>query len=251
MELLITQSLIEIIWFLLEKEYPLYLTGLFYTVLIALVGTILGLGLSIFLTITRLIESDVRDSEIVRVLKWIMRSIGNLYVQFFRGSPLIVQAMIFYYGLASLGVQLDLIIAGVTIVSLNTAAYLSEVLRAGINSIDKGQMDASLSIGMTKWQSYRYVIFPQVLNNMIPAIGNELVINIKDTAVLSVIGVGELFYMGRSVAGTYYRYTESFLIVAIFYLIVVLVTTRLLDFIVKKINNKNWKSLTYNMPLEE
>jgi putative lysine transport system permease protein len=238
MGLLSSQSLLEIIWFLFQKEHTLYFTGLFYTVLIALVGTMLGLLLSIFLTLMRLLENEAKDSALLKVLKWFTRNMGNTYVQFFRGSPLIVQAMIFYYGLASLGVQLNLIVAGIIIVTLNSAAYLSEVLRAGINSIDKGQMDAALSIGMTKWQGYRHIIFPQVLNNMIPAIGNELVINIKDTAVLSVIGVGELFYMGRSVAGTYYRYTESFLIVALLYLVVVLITTRLLDYLVKKVSSE-------------
>ena len=100
-------------------------------------------------------------------------------------------------------------------------------------------MEAARSIGLSRGQSFRYVIFPQAIKNMVPAIGNELVVNIKDTAVLSVIGVSELFYMGKSIAGTYYRYTEAFFIVAIIYLILVLITTRILTLVVKWINVSN------------
>lgn len=163
-----------------------------------------------------------------------------------------VQAALFYYGLATLGVRMPILVAGVIIVTLNTAAYLTEVLRSGINSIDKGQIEGAKSIGLTRRQMFQYIIFPQVLKNMLPAIGNELVVNIKDTAVLSVIGVSELFYMGKSVAGTYYRYTESFVLVALIYLITVLVTTRLLTLIVKLINGRNDYSMPYSqsVPVE-
>ena len=138
-------------------------------------------------------------------------------------------------------------IAGIIIVTLNTAAYLTEVLRSGINAIDKGQIEGAKSIGLTRRQMFQYIIFPQVIKNMLPAIGNELVVNIKDTAVLSVIGVSELFYMGKSVAGTYYRYTESFVLVALVYLITVLITTRLLTLFVKVINGKN----NYSFPTSQ
>jgi len=152
---------------------------------------------------------------------------------------MMVQAMIFFYGFARIGFRMPIIVAGLVIVSLNTAAYLTEVLRSGINGIDPGQMEAARAIGLSRTQAFRYVIFPQALKNMLPAIGNELVVNIKDTAVLSVIGVSELFYMGKSVAGTYYRYTEAFVLVAFIYLVIVIIMTRLLSFIVKKVNQKD------------
>ena len=230
------QGFFNIILFLIREEWPLYVSGLQFTIVIAIVGTFLGLVVSFFLTVLRLLERDSRDIPLSVFFKKLGNITGVTYVEFFRGTPMIVQAMIFYYGLAMLGLRLELIVAGIIVVTLNTAAYLSEVLRAGINSIDKGQMEAARSIGMTKGQGYIHVIFPQVIRNMVPAIGNELVINIKDTAVLSVIGVGELFYMGRSVAGTYYRYTESFVIVALLYLVIVLITTRLLNWVVKRMN---------------
>jgi len=225
--------------FIIQQNYQLYLEGIKYTLIISISGTILGLLLALFITVFRVQESDLRDSIMQRIVKRISVIVSSSYVEFFRGTPMIVQAAIFFYGLAMLGVRLPILLAGVIIVTLNTAAYLTEVLRAGINSIDKGQMEAARAIGLTRGQSFRFIIFPQAIKNMIPAIGNELVVNIKDSAVLSVIGVSELFYMGKSVAGTYYRYTESFVTVALIYLILVLITTRILTLIVRFTNSGN------------
>lgn len=224
--------------FILENNYKLYIEGASFTLIIAISGTLLGLGLSLFIIVFRIQEKDIRDTYLARVFKKCSVFLSTAYVEFFRGTPMMVQAAIFYYGLAMLGVRMPIILAGVIVVTLNTAAYLSEVLRSGINGIDRGQMEAARSIGLTRGQAYRYVIFPQAIKNMIPAIGNELVVNIKDTAVLSVIGVSELFYMGKSVAGTYYRYTESFVLVALVYLVIVLVTTRLLTVLIKLVNRE-------------
>ncbi len=227
------------ILYIFENNYSLYLEGIKYTLLISSLGTLLGLILALILTIFRIQETDKRDTLITKILKRLSVLLSSSYVEFFRGTPMMVQAAIFFYGLATIGFRVPIIVAGVIIVTLNTAAYLTEVLRSGINAIDKGQIEGAKSIGLTRTQMFRYIIFPQVLKNMLPAIGNELVVNIKDTAVLSVIGVSELFYMGKSVAGTYYRYTESFVLVAVIYLIIVLITTRLLTLIVKTINGEN------------
>lgn len=235
----IPQDFIGGVIYIIQENYPLYLEGIKYTLLLAIAGTILGLFVALFIIIFRIQETNSKDSFGTRVYKRTSVIMSTSYVEFFRGTPMMVQAAIFFYGLAMIGVRIPILIAGIIIVTLNTAAYLTEVLRAGINSIDTGQMEAARSIGLTRGQSYRYVIFPQAIKNMIPAIGNELVVNIKDTAVLSVIGVSELFYMGKSIAGTYYRYTEAFFTVALIYLILVLITTRILTIIVKRINVKN------------
>lgn len=238
--------------YIIQENYPLYLEGIKYTLMISILGTAIGLLVALFIIIFRIQESDSRDNIGTRIYKRTSVIVSSSYVEFFRGTPMMVQAAIFYYGLAILGFRIPIIIAGVIIVTLNTAAYLTEVLRAGINSIDTGQMEAARSIGLSRGQSFRHVIFPQVIKNMIPAIGNELVVNIKDTAVLSVIGVSELFYMGKSVAGTYYRYTESFIIVALIYLIIVLITTRILTLIVKWVNISNRSSFpsSQSVPIE-
>lgn len=227
--------------YILEGNYQLYIEGIKYTLLISILGTLLGLIIALIIIIFRIQEIERRDTFLQILIKKVSVFFSSSYVEFFRGTPMMVQAAIFFYGLASLGVRLPILLAGTIIVTLNTAAYLTEVLRSGINGIDKGQIEGAKSIGLNKVQMYRYIIFPQVLKNMLPAIGNELVVNIKDTAVLSVIGVSELFYMGKSVAGTYYRYTESFVIIAIIYLVLVLITTRLLTLIVKLVNHSNQK----------
>ena len=224
--------------YILQHNYKLYIEGASFTLIIAISGTVLGLFLALFLIVFRIQEKDSRDSKTMLFMKRTSILMSSSYVEFFRGTPMMVQAAIFYYGLAMMGFRIPVIIAGIFIVTLNTAAYLTEVLRSGINAIDKGQMEASRSLGMTRAQAYIFVIFPQVIKNMIPAIGNELVVNIKDTAVLSVIGVSELFYMGKSVAGTHYRYTESFILVALIYLVLVLITTRLLTLTIKLINRE-------------
>jgi putative lysine transport system permease protein len=224
--------------YLLLQNYKLYFQGVLYTLIIAISGTVLGLLVGLLITILRLQENHEDDSLHMRVVKRISVVFGSGYVEFFRGTPMMVQAAIFYYGLATLGVRLPILLAGIIVVTINTAAYLSEVLRSGINALDKGQMEAARALGMTRVQSYRYIIFPQVLRHMVPAIGNELVVNIKDTAVLSVIGVAELFYMGKSIAGTHYRYTEAFVLVDLIYLIIVVMTTLLLTFIIKRIDRE-------------
>lgn len=229
--------------YILKNNYELYLEGIKYTLIISILGTLLGLLLSLLITILRIQEFDKRDSLLSKIFKRLSIIISSSYVEFFRGTPMMVQAAIFFYGLATLGFRIPIIIAGVIIVTLNTAAYLTEVLRSGINGIDRGQIEGAKSLGLTRVQMFRYIIFPQVIKNMLPAIGNELVVNIKDSAVLSVIGVSELFYMGKSVAGTYYRYTESFFLVALIYLALVLITTRILTLLVKAYNLSNKYSI--------
>ncbi|MGS0971957.1 MAG: amino acid ABC transporter permease [Candidatus Izemoplasmataceae bacterium] len=238
-------------FYILKENYPLYIEGVKYTLLIATLGTLFGLLLSLFLTALRIQETSNKDGLKERFIKRFFVMISSSYVEFFRGTPMMVQAMIFFYGFARMGLRMPIIIAGLVVVSLNTAAYLTEVLRAGINGIDKGQMEAARAIGLSRAKALRYVVFPQALKNMLPAIGNELVVNIKDTAVLSVIGVSELFYMGKSVAGTYYRYTEAFVLVALVYLVIVIIMTRLLSFIVKKVNHKEVHlPMSQSIPIE-
>lgn len=234
----IPQDFIGGVIYILQNNYKLYIEGASFTLIIAISGTILGLFLALVIIVFRIQEKDSRDSRFNIVAKRLSVILSSSYVEFFRGTPMMVQAAIFYYGLAMAGVRIPIILAGVIVVTLNTAAYLTEVLRAGINAIDKGQMEAAKSIGLSRSQSFIYVIFPQAIKNMIPAIGNELVVNIKDTAVLSVIGVSELFYMGKSVAGTYYRYTESFALVAVMYLVLVLITTRILTITIQFTNRE-------------
>ncbi len=203
--------------------YPLYLQGIMYTLLLAIAGTLIGLFIAFILVIMKIQTLNRYGLFVTRALKWGSKRFAEIYVTIFRGTPMMVQAMLFYYGLARAGVRMPVLVAGLTVVSLNTAAYLTEILRSGLQGLDAGQREAAESLGMSTRQIYQKILFPQAFRNMIPAIGNELIVNLKDTAVLSVIGTTELFYMGRSVAGAHYRYTEAFVIVAIIYLLIVMV----------------------------
>jgi putative lysine transport system permease protein len=153
------------------------------------------------------------------------------YIEVFRGTPMIVQAMVVFYGAAMLyNIHLSPIPAGIFIVSINTGAYMAEIVRGGILSVDKGQFEAAHSIGMTHAQTMANIVLPQAIRNILPATSNEFVINIKDTSVLSVISVTELFFMSKSVAGINYRYFEVFLITCIIYFIMTFTVTRILRY---------------------
>ena len=202
--------------------WPLLLHGLWITLFLSIIGTFLGLILASVLVALKTQDKSSNQTLRIGFLKALGKHFSGLYVTIFRGTPMMVQAMVFYYGFARLGVRMPILMAGLVVVSLNTAAYITEILRSGLEALDPGQKEAALSLGLSEHQSYLFIRFPQAFKNMIPAIGNELIVNIKDTAVLSVIGVGELFYMARGVAGTHWRYTETFFIVALMYLIVVM-----------------------------
>jgi len=149
---------------------------------------------------------------------------------------MIVQAMVIFYGAAMLyNIHLSTFFAGIFIVSINTGAYMAEIVRGGILSIDKGQFEAAHSIGMTHSQTMLSIILPQAIRNILPATSNEFVINIKDTSVLSVIGVSELFFLSKTVAGNNYRYFEVFLITCITYFIMTFTITRILRYFERRL----------------
>lgn len=150
---------------------------------------------------------------------------------------MIVQAMVIYYGsAAAFGIDIDRVLAGLFIVSINTGAYMSEIVRGGIISIDKGQFEAAEAIGMNHFQTMTNVVLPQVIRNILPATGNEFVINIKDTSVLNVISVSELYFQTKTISGNNFRYFESFFITCIIYFIMTFTVTRILRAIEKKLD---------------
>lgn len=223
--------------FLVEKYLPLFLQGAGTTVLIAIVGTIVGFVIGALVAIVRTIPLHSKDNIIKKIVLKVARGILTAYVEVFRATPMMVQAMLIYYGsLQFFGIDMPAILAGIAIVSINTGAYMAEIVRGGIISIDVGQTEGAQSIGMTHWQTMLHVIMPQALRNIMPSIGNEFVINIKDSSVLSVISVAELFFMTKSAAGTYFKYFEAFTIACLVYFVVNFTITRVLLSIEKKLD---------------
>ena len=149
---------------------------------------------------------------------------------------MIVQAMVIYYGSAMVGFHMDRLVAAIFIVSINTGAYMSEIVRGGIISIDKGQFEAAHAIGMNHVKTMKNVVLPQVIRNILPATGNEFVINIKDTSVLNVISVSELYFQTNSIAGNNFRYFEAFFVASVLYFIMTFTVTRILRLIEKKMD---------------
>ena len=223
--------------YLLEKYWPSFLEGAGYTLIIAIVCTAIGCIIGFALGIIQTIAINKRSNPVKRVLLKIVRIIITAYVEVFRGTPMIVQAMFIYYGTAMLmDKPMAMLPAAILIVSINTGAYMTETVRGGILSIDPGQTEGAKAIGMTHFQTMLYIVFPQTLRNILPQIGNNLIINIKDTSVLFVIGVTELFSRGKSVAGALYTYFETFTLVMIFYFIMTFVCSRLLRLWEKKMD---------------
>ena len=192
------------IQYLLQQYGTSFLSGAGNTMIIAIVGTFLGCLIGFIVGIIQTIPVDQRDSKAKKILVGILKFIMACYVEFFRGTPMMVQAMFIYYGSAYLfNINMSMWFAAFFVVSINTGAYMAETVRGGILSVDEGQTEAAKAIGMTHVQTMINVILPQALRNIMPQIGNNLIINIKDTCVLSIIGIVELFYTTNGVAGAY------------------------------------------------
>ena len=218
------------------KEYGWqFFDGIKVTVSLAVLGTIFGLIISLMFSILRTIKINQNDKNYIKVLKYIGHIFVKIYVTLFRGTPMIVQAVIFYYVFYTAGIEWGAFSAGLFTISLNTAAYLTEVLRSGIDSVDKGQYEAARSIGLSSVKTFIFIIFPQAIKNSFSSIGNELIVNIKDSSVLSVISVIDIFTVADSAAGKYFLYVEAMLIAATIYLVLTFATSLVLRFIEKRI----------------
>lgn len=224
--------------FLLEQYGPLFLSGVGVTLIVAITGTLAGFLLGLLVAILRTIPTSPKDPALKRIPLKILSWLLGVYIEVFRGTPMIVQAMVIYYGGMTIGLRMPVLTAAILIVSVNTGAYMAEIIRGGIISVDKGQKEAAHAIGMTHWQSMVYVVLPQAVRNIMPSIGNEFVVNIKDSSVLNVISVNELFFMSKSAAGIYLRYFEVFFITACIYLVLTFTVTRLLRILERKMDGK-------------
>ncbi|MGL5383578.1 MAG: amino acid ABC transporter permease [Culicoidibacterales bacterium] len=237
-------------WALFIEYLPLFIEGIKVTLFLAIAGTFFGIIIGAILAFMRIQTTHFTDSAFVRVIKTLVRWLAIVYIDIIRGTPMIVQASLFYYGLVS-GFMPPLI-AGLVIISFNTAAYIAEIIRSGINALNSGQMEAAKSLGLTEGQAMIHVILPQVMKNSLPALLNELIVNVKDSAVLSVIQVTELFYSSKSAASSSYQVLESYLIAAVIYLILTLILSRGVSYIVNRSNKKPARiSLPVSQTVEE
>ncbi|GMB09816.1 amino acid ABC transporter membrane protein (PAAT family) [Thermolongibacillus altinsuensis] len=205
-------------------EYaPFFFKGVLWTIGLSLIGIIFGTILGLVIGLGKMSKNRM------------LRLPFEWYVHFFRGTPLFVQILLIHFGFMPLFVsQPNPIASGAISLSLNAAAYIAEIFRAGIQSIDRGQMEAARSLGMTHVQAMRYVILPQAVKRMIPPLGNEFIVLIKDSSLAAVIAAPELMYWGRALQGQYYRVWEPYLTVALIYLILTLTLNKVLHHVERR-----------------
>lgn len=219
-----------------EHFSPLLLRGAGITLLVALTGTIIGFLIGLVIGVVRTIPLEPGDGFLKKGLLKIVNFFLLAYIEVFRGTPMMVQAMVIYFGVAQFyNIHLEPISAGIFIVSINTGAYMAEIVRGGIISIDNGQFEAAHSIGMSHTQTMASIILPQAIRNILPPLSNEFVINIKDTSVLNVIAVTEIFFQAKTIAGATFRFFEPFFVASIIYFIMTFTTTRILRMMEKRL----------------
>lgn len=220
------------------EYYKMIFKGIGYTMLVAIIGTIIGLVIGLLIGVFRTMPEP--KNKALKILKKIADWILSAYVEVFRGTPMMVQAMVIFWGFALLndGLEMNVVFAGLLIVSINTGAYMAEIVRGGIISVSKGQFEGAHAIGMTHAQTMFYVVIPQVLRNILPSVANEFVINIKDTSVLNVIGFMELYYWADRISSETFQKFATYLLVAIIYFVLTFTITRILRLIEKKMDGK-------------
>lgn len=190
---------------LIIKSLPSLLEGAQLSLLVSALSVAFGISLGILIATARL-------SKV-----WPLRALAGAYVAFLRGTPIIVQIFIVHFGLSELGLTLPALVSGIVALSLNSGAYMGEVFRGGIQSIDIGQTQAGLSLGLTNFQVFRYIVFPQAFRRVIPSMGNEMITLTKDSSLVSFIAITELTYKATLIASRTYEYFTMYIGIAIVY----------------------------------
>ena len=226
--------------YMVSKSSPIFVTGITTTIELALFGTLIAFVLALLMVFLRIQQIDRSDNDFVRFLKTVGAGFAKTYSTIIRGTPMMIQGMIIYFAgfgvlhgtgmtVSEIGSIWSTFVAGLVTISLNSTAYMMEVLRGGIEAVDAGQTEAARSLGLSQWQAMIKVVFPQGVKNSVPALSNELVINIKDSSVLSVIGVFDLMFATTTVAGIYFKQMEIYVVAAVCYLCLTMVATWLLN----------------------
>ena len=235
------------------KYHPMYLRGIGSTLLLALVATLIGCIIGFVCGVLNTIPYTQRDSFVKRFFLKLIRALVRVYVEVFRGTPMVLQAVFIYYGLpyfTNNAVHFESVwLAAIIIVSINTGAYMAESVRGGIISIDIGQTEGAKAIGMTHVQTMTKVILPQALRNIMPQIGNNFIINVKDTSVMFIISFTEFFAAHRYIVGVNNMYFPSATIEMLGYLTLTLVASFLLRWVEKRMDGADSYELVQVDPL--
>ncbi|MFP3918390.1 amino acid ABC transporter permease [Lysinibacillus telephonicus] len=218
---------LDLRWDIIWNYRELFLRGIWVTIVLTVCGYIGGIILGILVGLG---ETSKR--------KWIYWPC-KIYVDLFRGTPMLVQILIIHLAFipAVFGQSFGFMVSGITALILNSGAYNAEIIRAGVQSIDKGQMEAARSLGLTQGQAMRKIILPQAFRRMIPPLGNEFIALLKDSSLVTVIAANDILYAAKVVAGAYQRFWEPYLVAAILYLILTYLVTKVVAFVEKRFSN--------------
>ncbi|MGL4981826.1 MAG: amino acid ABC transporter permease [Treponemataceae bacterium] len=223
----------------LSRYWSFYLVGAKNTVLLALLAVVIGTAIGLFLALCRISKNKG------------LRFFATAYVEFIRGTPLLVQLFIIYYGLQNIGIRFPNVpiltsllginfsdfMAGVITLGINSAAYVCEIFRGGIQSIDKGQTEAGRSLGLSALQTLRFIIIPQALRNALPSLGNEFIVVIKESSIVSIIGIADLMYKSNTVRGNTFQPFEPLLIAACVYFLLTFPLSKLMAHVEKRMRH--------------
>lgn len=254
-------STLESMLFMLYNSRAIFFSGFKTTVALAVFGTVIAFFLALLLVFLRMQVIDRSDNDFVRFWKVVGSGFARVYSTVVRGTPMMVQAMIIFFGVFGLFKMTNLtttqinaiwstFTAGLVTIVLNSTAYMMEVLRGGIESVDAGQTEAARSLGLSQWEAMRTVVFPQGVKFAIPGLSNELVINIKDSSVLSVIGTFDLMFATTTVGGIYYAKFEAALVTSVIYLCLTMFASWLLGRLANRLNVRSVKlGSTSNQPV--
>ncbi|HDF5888632.1 TPA: ABC transporter permease subunit [Staphylococcus aureus] len=209
----------------ISKYGSFFLKGIKITILISLIGVALGSILGAFVALMKLSK--------IKIISWI----ASIYIEILRGTPMLVQVFIVFFGItAALGLDISALVCGTIALVINSSAYIAEIIRAGINAVDKGQMEAARSLGLNYRQTMKSVIMPQAIKNILPALGNEFVTLIKESSIVSTIGVGEIMFNAQVVQGISFDPFTPLLVAAALYFILTFVLTRIMNMIEGRLN---------------
>ena len=223
---------------LTEEYWQQFLSGTANTLIMALTGTIAGFIIGLLIAVVRTIPTDDGTSRFKKILLKCVNFLLSAYVEIIRGTPMMVQALIIHYSLF-VPLKIPSLASAMIIISFNTGAYMAEIVRGGIISIDKGQFEGAHSLGMSHVQTMYHVILPQAVRNIMPSIGNEFVVNIKDSSVLSVIAITELMFTAKQAGGAYAKFVPAYVICAVIYFILTFTVTRILRLVEKKLSGSD------------
>ena len=212
---------------LFSEYWRSFLRGTGNTMLMAITGTLVGFLIGLLIAVIRTIPVRRNTGKAQKIFLKAVNAVCAAYVEIVRGTPMLVQALIVHYSIF-VPMQVPAMLSAIIIISVNTGAYMAEIARGGILSVDKGQYEGAAAIGMGHFQTMTSVVLPQAIRNIMPSIGNEFVVNIKDSSVLSVISITELMFVSKQAGGAYAKFVPAYVICALIYFVLTFTVTRLL-----------------------